>query len=190
MDFGPQGGRVRGVQSRLPQKESNPLCVHDRKIWEMPAKRKQPESSVSTPSREIRWRDKDAISDLLMCTICQDVFTNPTRISCGHSFCNGCVTEWFRQKHRDECPTCRTVVLTKASHRDLLAQAFLEREDVFCSGRTCNWMGPLGELHRHELLCRQQDADKDEESTKREKNFKDLQAQFDQLEKLFSASNN
>jgi hypothetical protein len=48
-------------------------------------------------------------------------------------------------------------------HRDLLAQAFLEREDVFCTMRSCNWMGPLGELDRHEVKCRADAASKTRE---------------------------
>ena len=128
----------------------------------MGVKRKQipeSESTVETP-REYRWRNKDEISDLLMCTICQDIFILPMRISCGHSYCRKCIDSWFDSCRRDECPTCRQHVIKHATHRDLLAQAFLEREDVFCNMRSCNWMGPLGELDRHEVTCRAEAASK------------------------------
>ena len=118
-------------------------------------KRKQPEvfSKLLDTPQEIRWRDRNNISDLLLCTICQDVFTIPMRISCGHSFCKACVESWFKSSARRDCPTCRSTIRHEATHRDLLAQAFLEREDVFCNGRCCNWMGPLGELARHQAVC-------------------------------------
>ena len=143
-------------------------------------KRKAPEEET-----EIRWRDKQAISDLLLCTVCQDVFTCPTRISCGHSFCEKCIAAWIASCGRNECPTCRTIILPKATHKDLLAQAFLEREEVFCSVRSCNWMGAFGELRRHEAACKAEAAAKADKSDSK-KRLLEFQKQFDKLDNILA----
>lgn len=45
-------------------------------------------------------------SEDLLCPICQDVFTEPTVLSCSHSFCRGCLQTWWAGKPSRECPLC------------------------------------------------------------------------------------
>ncbi len=154
-------------------------------------KRKEiPVSAPQMETPEIRWRDKDAISDLLFCTICQDVFTNPMRISCGHSFCKVCLESWLVNSRYQECPTCRQTVIKNGTHRDLLAQAFLEREDVFCSVRSCHWMGPLSDLKRHLDECKDSRAKEDAElfPDRTSKSNKDLSEGVSETRKRLLAS--
>ena len=135
-------------------------------------KRKEPEPQERD---EIRWRNKDSISDLLLCTICQDVFSDPMRVSCGHSFCKKCLEDWYTSSRKSECPTCRTVAIKGATHRDLLAASYLEREEVFCPVETCNWMGALGELHRHMPKCKEDQKAEDAAFDEKYRNNKSLQ---------------
>ena len=44
--------------------------------------------------------------DHLRCDICRDRFKNVLIISCGHSFCRGCLTLWLDGPNKG-CPTCR-----------------------------------------------------------------------------------
>ncbi|ODV86294.1 hypothetical protein CANARDRAFT_22198 [[Candida] arabinofermentans NRRL YB-2248] len=45
----------------------------------------------------------------LECSICQEIMVNPFVLHpCGHSFCHGCLYEWFNKKLA--CPMCRSAV--------------------------------------------------------------------------------
>uniref|UniRef100_A0A3Q3F367 E3 ubiquitin-protein ligase TRIM39-like n=1 Tax=Kryptolebias marmoratus TaxID=37003 RepID=A0A3Q3F367_KRYMA len=43
------------------------------------------------------------------CCICQDVFSEPVSIPCGHSFCFGCITSHWEDKPGISCPKCHRV---------------------------------------------------------------------------------
>ncbi|XP_029966661.1 zinc-binding protein A33-like [Salarias fasciatus] len=44
-----------------------------------------------------------------ICPICCDLFTDPVLLSCGHSFCKYCQTEWWKQSSSPICPVCKVV---------------------------------------------------------------------------------
>lgn len=121
----------------------------------MPPKRKNvPKETTAPITREIRYCNRSGIFEALICTICQEVFDNPSRISCGHTFCRKCIHQWFETQHGcNSCPTCRTSIIPQATHRDLLALEFLSREEVFCEFAGCAWVGQLNNLDRHMAAC-------------------------------------
>lgn len=41
----------------------------------------------------------------LQCIICMDVYVDPVNLTCGHSFCRGCILDLVRSK--PSCPTCK-----------------------------------------------------------------------------------
>nr|XP_014093228.2 E3 ubiquitin-protein ligase RNFT1 [Bactrocera oleae] len=43
-----------------------------------------------------------------LCAICQDAYVSPVVLECGHTFCDNCVTTWF--KREQTCPMCRAKV--------------------------------------------------------------------------------
>ncbi|XP_042257288.1 E3 ubiquitin-protein ligase TRIM39 [Thunnus maccoyii] len=43
------------------------------------------------------------------CCICQDVFSEPVSIPCGHSFCFTCITSYWDHSLSISCPKCQTV---------------------------------------------------------------------------------
>nr|CBN80638.1 Uncharacterized protein [Dicentrarchus labrax] len=43
----------------------------------------------------------------LSCPVCHNIFRDPVVLSCSHSFCKGCVQDWWREKRLQECPICR-----------------------------------------------------------------------------------
>mmetsp|Transcript_10935 Transcript_10935/g.44732 ORF Transcript_10935/g.44732 Transcript_10935/m.44732 type:complete len:309 (+) Transcript_10935:3-929(+) len=49
------------------------------------------------------------------CSICRDHMSAPLKLTCGHIFCEDCVTEWFHRKNT--CPLCRSVVRTGSGRR-------------------------------------------------------------------------
>ncbi|XP_053180449.1 nuclear factor 7, ovary-like [Scomber japonicus] len=44
----------------------------------------------------------------LCCSICHDIFKDPVLLSCSHSFCKTCLHSWWKDKHTQECPLCKT----------------------------------------------------------------------------------
>uniref|UniRef100_A0A3P9JGN2 Bloodthirsty-related gene family, member 1 n=1 Tax=Oryzias latipes TaxID=8090 RepID=A0A3P9JGN2_ORYLA len=45
--------------------------------------------------------------DQFLCSICLDVFTNPSSIPCGHTFCMSCITRYWDQCEVWKCPLCK-----------------------------------------------------------------------------------
>uniref|UniRef100_A0A8C5QH32 Uncharacterized protein n=1 Tax=Leptobrachium leishanense TaxID=445787 RepID=A0A8C5QH32_9ANUR len=45
----------------------------------------------------------------LTCPICTDIYTDPVTLTCGHSYCQDCITKtWDNQEEREySCPECR-----------------------------------------------------------------------------------
>ncbi|KAG7526815.1 zinc-binding protein A33-like [Solea senegalensis] len=43
------------------------------------------------------------------CPVCCDIFTEPVVLLCGHSFCQDCLKEWWRQSTLQTCPVCMQV---------------------------------------------------------------------------------
>lgn len=43
------------------------------------------------------------------CWICQDVFSDPVSIPCGHSFCSTCITSHWDRSPTVSCPKCQAV---------------------------------------------------------------------------------
>ncbi|CAN9515186.1 unnamed protein product [Ophioblennius macclurei] len=51
--------------------------------------------------------------DIVLCSICLDVFTVPVALPCGHSFCKKCITDYWSTQHVFCCPMCERHHLPK-----------------------------------------------------------------------------
>ncbi|XP_054457874.1 E3 ubiquitin-protein ligase TRIM47-like [Anoplopoma fimbria] len=47
------------------------------------------------------------LEEQFKCCICLDKFTNPTTITCGHTFCLDCIEGFWDMKRKPECPLCK-----------------------------------------------------------------------------------
>ncbi|XP_062371910.1 E3 ubiquitin-protein ligase TRIM39-like [Sardina pilchardus] len=47
------------------------------------------------------------------CSICLDVFVNPVTISCGHTFCQTCVTQYWDSTAVCHCPLCKRTFIRR-----------------------------------------------------------------------------
>ncbi|XP_068459032.1 E3 ubiquitin-protein ligase TRIM21-like isoform X2 [Clinocottus analis] len=48
-----------------------------------------------------------------LCSICQDVFTDPVTIPCGHNFCKACITQHWNINVPYQCPNCKKLFYTR-----------------------------------------------------------------------------
>ncbi|XP_077597853.1 E3 ubiquitin-protein ligase TRIM21 [Stigmatopora nigra] len=46
-------------------------------------------------------------SDQFQCSICLDIFTNPSSTPCGHSFCVSCINQYWDGAKICQCPLCK-----------------------------------------------------------------------------------
>ncbi|XP_068584659.1 E3 ubiquitin-protein ligase TRIM21-like [Cebidichthys violaceus] len=51
--------------------------------------------------------------DQFLCSICQDVFTDPVAIPCGHNFCKACITQHWNVNVPYQCPNCNKLFYTR-----------------------------------------------------------------------------
>ncbi|XP_041652507.1 uncharacterized protein LOC121515677 [Cheilinus undulatus] len=51
--------------------------------------------------------------DQFLCSICLDVFTDPVSLSCGHNFCQNCITRHWKSKAPYRCPNCKEMFSTR-----------------------------------------------------------------------------
>lgn len=76
------------------------------------AKRKRDESNIVTNDIHKNFNPVD-ISQTFdadeICTICQDKPSKPTRLNCGHVYCNECVSEMLKS-YRSKCPVCECLI--------------------------------------------------------------------------------
>ncbi|XP_073762086.1 E3 ubiquitin-protein ligase TRIM39 isoform X2 [Danio rerio] len=46
-------------------------------------------------------------AEQFQCSICQDIFTDPTTIPCGHNFCMVCICQHWDSSRKTSCPLCK-----------------------------------------------------------------------------------
>ncbi|XP_051996058.1 probable E3 ubiquitin-protein ligase TRIML1 [Xyrauchen texanus] len=42
-----------------------------------------------------------------LCSLCEEIFSNPVTTPCGHSFCKMCLRVYWGRSGSDECPLCK-----------------------------------------------------------------------------------
>ncbi|KAI3370849.1 hypothetical protein L3Q82_007126 [Scortum barcoo] len=84
--------------------------------------RVQSASELYRVNNENKSVDMSAASCLLtedqfLCSICQDVFTDPVSTPCGHNFCKTCITEHWNTNVWCQCPNCNKVFFRRPELR-------------------------------------------------------------------------
>lgn len=97
--------------------------------------------------------EKEKIEKYLTCPICQEIFDEPIRISCAHTFCKNCINQWERKSMDIICPVCREQYIKKFSGKDLIAQSMINDSLVTCIYKGCPWKDKLSNLHHHIQTC-------------------------------------
>ena len=114
---------------------------------------KEPTKDKVEYSKEQRdFVEKEKMEKYLTCPICTEIFDNPIRISCGHTFCDDCLSEWGK-KSNNFCPLCRKKFYTEYSGKDLIAQSIINDALVHCIHKGCPWKDKLSNLKSHIHTC-------------------------------------
>jgi hypothetical protein len=81
----------------------------------------------------------------IICSICQEIFHEPTRLSCGHTFCKDCIINF--KKYTENCPICRKDLVLKCNcsgciehntfdSKDLITQNIINDLEVYCNNES------------------------------------------------------
>ena len=97
--------------------------------------------------------EKEKIEKYLTCSICQEIFDDPFRITCGHTFCKKCLNEWEKKSKNSLCPLCREEYIENFSGKDLIAQSMINDALVTCIYKGCPWKEKLSNLYNHIQNC-------------------------------------
>ncbi|CAD8127715.1 unnamed protein product [Paramecium sonneborni] len=88
----------------------------------------------------------------LLCSICREVFYNPIRATCGHTFCGTCLVRWIQQKK--SCPLCRHQLERNYKFdKDILASKIVGDIQVKCL-KCQQWNGSMALFKQHKTKCK------------------------------------
>ena len=122
-------------------------------IWitnNMSKRRRKHEEKIVTEDPEERYfLNPESFSSHLFFSICQDVFNEPYRAPCGHSFCKMCITSWLRNSKT--CPEDRKNLQINQMHHDFIVENIIGDQMVAYPFRKsgCDFIGQLQMLTSH-----------------------------------------
>jgi hypothetical protein len=93
----------------------------------------------------------NGVSRFLYCPICEDIFDNPVRLRCGHTFCQLCILIWAQQKN--DCPLCRKIFQLQDIQPDLIGINMVNELEVYCINQGCPSRFKLSQLNEHLYNC-------------------------------------
>lgn len=85
--------------------------------------------------------DLDAMRQLITCKICDRLLYEPYALSCGHTYCYSCLSQWLGSNAKMTCPDCRTVVRQQPTPSYLIRElvlVFVSRNELLPDGETAD----------------------------------------------------
>ena len=83
--------------------------------------------------------DLDAMRQLITCKICDRLLYEPYALSCGHTYCYSCLSQWLGVQVRMTCPDCRIVIRQQPNPSYLIRELvliFVSRNELLPDGET------------------------------------------------------
>ncbi|ESP03116.1 hypothetical protein LOTGIDRAFT_171720 [Lottia gigantea] len=117
-------------------------------------KGKPKKSALSVEEESPRYfLNPESVSRHLYCSICQEVFSEPQRAPCGHSYCKKCISQWL--KSSKTCPEDRKPILPSSLHHDFILENIIGDQMVACPYRYsgCEFVAQLERLTSHKKSC-------------------------------------
>ena len=111
------------------------------------------EFKQSTILFQRNFLNAERVSEFLFCSICNEIFNNPMRLDCSHTFCYNCLKTL--RKNSNKCPICNKKIIDSLISRDLLAFNIINDLEVFCNNENfgCPWKGKLSDIQNHLKVC-------------------------------------
>ena len=63
------------------------------------------------------------------CSICSDMFEQPTIVNCGHTFCKTCIEGWRQRQRNPTCPICRADIIFSC-HNQVLEELIEQYSEI------------------------------------------------------------
>ncbi|XP_002741316.1 E3 ubiquitin-protein ligase RNF8-like [Saccoglossus kowalevskii] len=99
--------------------------VLESQLKESKMDKEQQELSIQKAKEEAIQNVADVMEDELQCSLCYELFVEATTLSCSHSFCNWCITEWLVTKKHCDCPVCRAKVTSR--NKSIVLDSYIDK---------------------------------------------------------------
>ena len=83
--------------------------------------------------------DIEAMRHLITCKICDRFLYEPYSLTCGHTYCYSCLTQWFVSNKKKTCPDCRAVTKVQPTPSYVIRELvliFVSRNELLPDGET------------------------------------------------------
>lgn len=83
--------------------------------------------------------DIDTMRHLLTCQICHRFMYEPYALSCGHTYCYSCLSQWLGDNRKKTCPDCRTEIYQQPTPSYVIRElvlVFVSRDQLLPDGET------------------------------------------------------
>lgn len=83
--------------------------------------------------------DIDAMRQLVTCKICDRLLYEPYSLSCGHTYCYSCLSQWLVSNRKKTCPDCRAVITQQPTPSYIVRELvliFIGRSELLPDGET------------------------------------------------------
>lgn len=83
--------------------------------------------------------DIDAMRQLVTCKICDRLLYEPYSLSCGHTYCYSCLSQWLSGNHKKTCPDCRAITTQQPTPSYIIRELvliFVSRSELLPDGET------------------------------------------------------
>jgi len=94
----------------------------------------QHEAALNTLQHDI-----DAMRHLLTCQICHHFMYEPYALSCGHTYCYSCLSQWLGDNRKKTCPDCRAEIYQQPTPSYVIRElvlVFVSRNQLLPDGET------------------------------------------------------
>lgn len=105
------------------------------------------------PRKSFNYVNATLLSPHYKCSMCLEVFNEPTRLGCSHVYCKKCIYDWLGKSQRQNCPDCRQQIDKKQIGIDRITTLVLADLKIFCTNPGCDWQGKIDEFDSHLKYC-------------------------------------
>ena len=96
--------------------------------------------------------DINTVKGRYTCQVCQNIYTNPVKITCGHNFCKDCLEGYIKNQNKEEklCPLCRGSFSIDDINQDSDLENQMNIEVIMC---VCGTLMTVSEYAKHTDTC-------------------------------------